>query len=131
MVSHVGMIEKAGAHDLVVAKADEEIHKPIQETAISACAVTVDLHVTDWLTTQQEHPILKTMIKWTSGHKVQDLKHLLGRQCRYLKRVKLFSEKGKKLTPYQGALYHHHTPACANWRRFCSLWSPRLIKWQP
>ena len=62
-----------------VAKADEEIHKPFQETAILAQAACIDLHVTDWVTAQQEDPTLKTMIEvdlWP--WKVQDLKHLLG-----------------------------------------------------
>ena len=74
----VGTTERADAHDPVVAKADEEIHKPIQETVILAQAACVDLHVTDWVTVQQEDPILKTAIEWISGWKVQDLKHLLG-----------------------------------------------------
>ena len=38
----------------------------------------VDLDVTDWVTAQQEDPTLKNVIKWISGQKVQDLKHLLG-----------------------------------------------------
>ena len=32
----VGMMERVDAQDLVVAKADEEIHKQVQETAILA-----------------------------------------------------------------------------------------------
>ena len=63
-----------------MAKADEDIHKPVQETAVltRAAQTHVDLPVTDWVTTQQEHPILKTMIEWISNWKVWDLKHLLG-----------------------------------------------------
>ena len=38
----------------------------------------VNLHVTDWVTVQQEDPILRTVIEWISVWKVQDLKHLLG-----------------------------------------------------
>ena len=38
----------------------------------------MNLHVTDWMATQQEDPILKTLIEWISNWKVQDLKHLLG-----------------------------------------------------
>ena len=71
----MGMTERADAQDPVVAEADEEIHKPTQKTAILAC---VNLHVTDWVTTQQEDPILKTTIEWISNQKVQDLKHFLG-----------------------------------------------------
>ena len=74
----VGIMERADVHDPVVAKADEEIHKPFQETAILAQAAHVDLHVTDWVTAKQEDPILKTVSEWISGQKVQDLKHLLG-----------------------------------------------------
>ena len=48
----MGTTERADAHDLAVAKADEEIHKPFQETAILAQAAHVDLHVTDWVTAQ-------------------------------------------------------------------------------
>ena len=71
------MTERADAQDLAVAEADEEIHKQVQETAILAQAACINLHVTDWVPTQLEDPILKTMIKWISGQKVQDIKHLL------------------------------------------------------
>ena len=76
----VQTIERLDAHDLTMAKADEEIHKQVWETAVQARATHthVDLHVTDWLATQQEDPILKTMIQWISNPKVQDLTHLLG-----------------------------------------------------
>ena len=63
----MGMMERVDAQDLVVVKADEEMHKPVQETMVLAQAVHVNLYVTDWVTTQQEDPILKTMIKWISG----------------------------------------------------------------
>ena len=62
----------------MVAKANEEIHKQFLETAILAQAAHINLHVSDWVTAQQEDPILKTTIEWISGQKVQDLKHLLG-----------------------------------------------------
>ena len=65
--------ERADGHDLVVAKADEEIHKKVQETVILAQAAHIDLPVTDWVTTQQENPILKTVITWISGQKVQEI----------------------------------------------------------
>ena len=74
----MGMTERTDVQDLVVAKADEEVHKPVQETASLAQAVCINLHVTDWMTTQQEDPILMTAIEWISGQIVQDLKHLLG-----------------------------------------------------
>ena len=71
----MGTSERADPHNLAVAEADEEIHKQVQKTVILA---HVNLHVTDWVTTQQEDPILKTAIEWVSSWKVEDLKHLLG-----------------------------------------------------
>ena len=57
----MGMTERADAQDLAVAKANEEIHKPVQKTAILArdTHTCVNLHVTDWVTTQQKDPVLK------------------------------------------------------------------------
>ena len=76
----MGMTERVDAHNPAVAKADEEIHKQVWETANLARATQahMKLHMTDWVTAQQEDPILKTTIKWISNWKVQDLKHLLG-----------------------------------------------------
>ena len=74
----VGMIERVDTQDPLVAKADEEIHKPVQQTVSLAWGACVNLHVTDWVTTRPEDPILKTAIEWISGQKVQDLIHLLG-----------------------------------------------------
>ena len=71
-------IKRADAHDLVVAKADKEIHNTVQGTVILAQAACVELHVTDWLTNKQEDPMLKTTIEWISSQKLQDLKHLQG-----------------------------------------------------
>ena len=65
----MGTSKRADAHGPVVATADESIHKPFQETAIMAQAAHVDLHVTDWVTAQQEDPTLKTMIEWISDQK--------------------------------------------------------------
>ena len=58
------MTERADTHDPVVMEADEEIYNQDQETAILArgAQVYVNLHVTDWVTAQQEDPILKTAI---------------------------------------------------------------------
>ena len=76
----VGMTERAEAHNLVVAEANEEIQKQVEETVVLARAAQahVSLHVTDSVTAQQEDPLLKTIIEWISNQKVQDLKHLLG-----------------------------------------------------
>ena len=54
------------------------IHKPFPEAVILAWAAHINLHVTDWVTAQEENPILKFLIEWISGQKVKDLKHLLG-----------------------------------------------------
>ena len=74
------MTKRMDTQDPVVAEADEEIHKPVQETVILArtSQAYINLHVTDWVTAQQEDPILKNVIEWISNQKVQDLKHLLG-----------------------------------------------------
>ena len=61
------------------------------------------------MTTQQEDPVLKTMIKWISGQKVQDLKHLLGSNIDK-EEGKTILQEMKKLTLYQGALHHCPTP---------------------
>ena len=107
----IGMRERVDAHNLTVAKADEEIHKQVQETAILTRAtwVHVNLHVTDWVGIQQKGPILKAVNEWISKWKVQDLKHLL-RDDANKKEGKTILWEWKKLTFYQGALYNQHTP---------------------
>ena len=105
----MGTTERADAHDPVVAKADEEVHKPVQETVNLAQAPSIDLNVTDWVTTYQEDPILKTAIGWISGQQVQSLKHLLGDDTN-TEDGKTVLQEQKKLTLHQGALYHHHAP---------------------
>ena len=80
----IGTAGRADTHDLVVAEANESIHKQVEETAVQAWAthMHVNLHVMDWVAEQQEDPILKIVMEWISSHKVQDLKHLLGEQKR-------------------------------------------------
>ena len=96
------MTKRTDTHHLVVADADKEIHKQVQETVILARAtqVYVDLHVTNWVTTQQEDSILQTVIGWISDQKVQDLKHLLGKDA-VTKEGKTILREQKKLTLYQ------------------------------
>ena len=76
----IGTIGRPDDHDLVVAEANERIHKQVEEMAVQAQAtyICVNLHVTDWVVAQQEDPILKIVMEWISTHRVQDLKHLLG-----------------------------------------------------
>ena len=63
----MGTMYRADTHDLVVGKADEDIHKPVQEAMTLAQAACIDLHVANWVTAQQEHLILRTTIEWISG----------------------------------------------------------------
>ena len=65
--------------------------------------------MTDWVTAQQEDPILRTMIQWISGCKVQDLKHLLWDDAN-TEEGKTILWEWKKLMLYQEALYQCHTP---------------------
>ena len=106
----MGMIERADTQDQAVAESDEEIHKPVQETAVLAKAAQAckDWHVTDWVTAQQEDTTLKTLIECISSQKVQDLKHLLGDDTK-TEEGKTILWEWKKLTLSHGALYHHHT----------------------
>ena len=96
----------------MVAVTDEEVHKQVWEIAVQTRAVHmhVNLHVTDWVATQWEDPILRIMIEWISNQKVQDLKHLLGDDANTEERMAIFQE-WKKLMLYPGALCHHHTTA--------------------
>ena len=105
------MIKTSDAQDPVVAKADEKIHKQVQETAILARAAQahISIHVTALVTAQQEDPILKAMIEWMSNWKVQDLKPLL-RDNANTEEGKIILQEQKKLIFYQRAFYHHHTP---------------------
>ena len=91
----MGTIGRVDAHNPAVAEADEEIHEEVLETAVQARATHrhVNLHVTDWVATQQEYPIFKTEIRWISNQKVQDLKHLLGDDANM--------EEGKAILPEQ------------------------------
>ena len=79
----VGTAGRADAHDLMVAEANERIHKQVEETTVQvqAAHTCVNLHVTDWVAVQQEDTMLKIMTDWISSHKVQDLKHLIGGPC--------------------------------------------------
>ena len=60
----MGTIGRADAYDPAVVEADEEIHKHAWETAVQARAthMHVNLYVTDWVATQQEDPLLETMM---------------------------------------------------------------------
>ena len=108
----MGTTGRVHAHDPVVAEADEEIHKQVQKTVVQATAthIHVNLHGTDWVATQQEDLILKTVIEWISNWKVQDLKHLLGDDTN-MEEGKAILWEWKILMLYQEALYYCHTLA--------------------
>ena len=76
----IGTAGRTDAHEPMVAEANKRIHKQVEETAVQAWAThtCVNLPVTGWVVVQQEDPILKIVMEWTSSHKVQDIKHLLG-----------------------------------------------------
>ena len=76
----MGSRGRADVHNPVVAETDVEIYKCVWEATIQARAshMFVNLHVTDWVATQWEDPVLKTVIDWILNWKVQDLRHLLG-----------------------------------------------------
>ena len=108
----IGSTGRVDAHDPVVAEADSEIHRKVQEAAIQATATHthVNLHMPDWVAAQWEDPVLRAMINWISNGKVQNLKHLLGDDMNTDEGVAVLQEQ-KQLMLYQGALCHCHTPA--------------------
>ena len=65
----MGLTGRVDAHNAVMAETNEEIHKQVWEAAVQARAthMHLNLHVTDWVATQGENPILKTVIKWISN----------------------------------------------------------------
>ena len=74
----MGLTGKVDVHNPVVTETDEEIHKQVWEAAVQArvAHTHVNLHVTDWVATQWEDPVLKAVIDWIPNQKVQDLYHL-------------------------------------------------------
>ena len=105
-----GTTGRANAHDRMVAEADKRIHQQVEESTVQGCVahMHVNLHVMDWVAVQQEDRILKIVMKWTSSHKVLDLKHLLGDHVRTEGGMVILRER-KKFIPHQCALYHCHT----------------------
>ena len=65
----------------------------------------INLHVTDWVATKQEDPILKIVMEWISTHKVHNLKHLL-RDHATTEECMAILKEWKKFTLHQGTLYH-------------------------
>ena len=92
----MGMTERADTQELAVAEADEEIHKPVQETVILARATQscINLHVTAWVNAQQKDPILETTIEWISNWKNYRIWKSCWEMMQILRRGKLFSKSG-------------------------------------
>ena len=95
----IGTAERADTHDPTVVEANERMHKHFEETAVQghAAHTCVNLHVTDWVATKQEDPILKIVMEWISSHKVQDLKHILGDHAMMEEDMAILRER-KKVT---------------------------------
>ena len=112
MESLWGSIRRAEAHYPVVVATDEEIHKQIWETAAQARVTLTDvnLHVMDQVASQWKDCILRTVIHWIPNREAQDLKHHLGDDTNTVEGVDVIQEE-RKLTLYQGTLYHCHTLA--------------------
>ena len=49
----------------IIGKADEKVHKQVEETAVQvrAAHTCVNMHVTDWVAAHQEDPILKIVME--------------------------------------------------------------------
>ena len=69
----------------------------------------VNLHVTDMVATQQDDPIVKTMIEWISNWKVQDLRHLLGENMNTEEIKAILQEQKKSDALPRGLLPLLHT----------------------
>ena len=114
----MGTIGRAEAPDPAVAEADEEIHRQVWKTAVQAKATQmhVNLHVTDWVSTQQEDPILATVIEWISMQKVRiwsicwETTWTLGRE-----RLSFKSRKGWPSTKELSTIAKHQL---ASWKKF-------------
>ena len=105
----------------MVTEANERINQQVEDTVVQGHATHthVNLHVTDWVATQQEDPILRIVMEWISFHKVQDLKHLLGDHTIMEKGMAILRER-KKFTLQQGVLYHCNTQP-GSWRKLSGL----------
>ena len=108
----IGTTGKVDAHDPMVAEADERIYKQVEETAVQvqAAHMCVNLHVTDWVSAQEEDPVLKIVMEWISFYKVQDLKHLLEDHAMKEEGMAILRER-KKFILDQSALYYNHSLA--------------------
>ena len=81
----LGSTGRVDVHDPVVAETDKEIHKGVEEAAIQvgAAHMHVNLHVTDWVATQQEDLVLKTVIDCDSQLASTGPEASFGRQCKH------------------------------------------------
>ena len=66
---------RAEGYDPTVVGGDHGVEK---EVHVAAWRVLVEIHVTDWVKTQGEDPVLNTVLGWLEAQKKTDLKTLLG-----------------------------------------------------
>ena len=126
----MGMVERADAHDPVVANADEDIHNSIQETAILAHPTWVNPHVTDWVDcTQCRGPNTQDCDQVDLRAEGTGPKTPAGKMIMNTEEGKIILWEWKKLMLYQGALYHCHTSAGELEEVLQFMRSPRLTEW--
>ena len=122
----VGTTERADAHDLAVAWADEEIHKAIPGN----CNFDLScMHrpTCDWLgdcSTWGSNTQGSNRMQ-ISGQEVQGSQTPAGRWHKYWRWVRLFSKSERKLTFYQGALYNQPHPHWWAGRMICNSVAPK------
>ena len=67
----LGATQRAEGKDPAVVEGDQEKEKEVQ---VAAGQVLVEMHVTNWATTQKEDPELDAVLHWLEAKKKTDLK---------------------------------------------------------
>ena len=106
----VSTLLRAEGHDPSVVEGDHNIEK---EVCVATGWVQVEMHETNWATTQKEDPVLNTMLHWLETQKKTNLRTLL--------RDMLLSEEGQMVwrnhqnfMTLQNVLYLCSTPKGEN-----------------
>ena len=71
----LGASQRAEGEDPAMIKGGQEKEK---EVWVTAGQVLVEMHVTDWATTQKKVPELEAVLQWLESKKKTDLRTLLG-----------------------------------------------------
>ena len=71
----LGATHRAEGYDPAVVEDNYSLEKQVH---IAAWQVLVEMHVTDWATTQREDPVLNAVLDWMEAQKKTSLKTLLG-----------------------------------------------------